>query len=1162
MDIPSFMIPWVIGWCVPDTPSHGADPSIHFIIRGSSGLRCFFRYAMFIYSFYLCYSLSLYPFTERYAQPYFFSCLIRQMVNTRTDADLSATVQNALQTLLPQIRAEIREEFRTSSGPSDAKRRYMLGVEHHYMVFHLVNGVRASRVEMICEMDFVRYILACSDDDDDYSAITPNEPVDSLSMGDEHLDTILATESNEFIKSCVENLVPNPSESEGENGCDVLACFTTFSNILFDAEYKFDSVDDQSCSDEDVPEKIFSNPLFEEEINSVRIDQHHFNDESDIIESLLNRDSSIFSSFSKIDSLLDEFAGELTLLKSIPPGIDETDCYHEDEIRFSKRLLYDNLSPRPPEEFLYENSYADIESFFPSPIPNEDSDSFMEEIDLPFTSDDPMPPSIENDDYDSKRDILIREELLDNYSLSLPVIESFYFDIPSFSRPPAKPPDGDTGILNIKIMGDISDQKVPMPKLMITPVSNKEKSPDLLSHRGLGNFQLFVECPMMIHGKNIPIPDYSRKCEESFQRILSSKSSFPQLQLGNQVKENKENDKIGEKPGKNGKHGKARQCRRPITVEKEEKEKKYKFKGQNMQIQEKDYKAEYKKMKAKLALIEASPSSSQNPKTLQPKNKGLVSKTFDWDEEKVSDEEEVTQVKVLMALADDELTVRKNHARNGKWVDITMRKVNTLLSMDEDADWQNYLKDELLILKQAKLDAVTFEIQNIELIKLNHALQEQLKEEKKINEKWLTSSKKVSQCISEQIPHQKKKVLGGELLTESLSKININENAFILASMGYDQEMVPKTKDWVEILNPDKKLPNFNTGRILVPESQVIDESLETLNTPESSKDSEAEILSLLPPLKNLRELHQAQRPGDCKNYHECEIYRSYDHSTLGNNRIIQIRGGVLAESSQFNESSIGVKCNTCESIVHSTTDHDEFDHFKIDEKIQVAKAREPTKKWPKNSVKKAQGVLSEATRGSNQALIFPIKGYDHIGEKILDLGKNSQAPEVIMSFIRMVENQNDVKVKQIRTDNGTEFRKHKLESFCDEKEISQNFSSPYTSEQNGVAKRKNKTLIEAARTMLNGSVLSKHFWTEAVKVACYTQNKSIIVKRHDKTPYEIFRERILDISYFNVFRCPVFIHNNKDHLGKFDAKAADRYFLGYSFVSKLSESLTQEDNK
>nr|GEX17830.1 hypothetical protein [Tanacetum cinerariifolium] len=350
-------------------------------------------------------------------------------------------------------------------------------------------------------------IPACCDDDDDYnSAITPNKPVDSLSIGDEHLDTIPATESNEFIKSCVENLVPNPSESEGENGCDMPACFTTFSNVLFDAEYEFDSVDDQLLSDEDFPEEIFSNPLFEEEINSIRIDQHHFNAESGLIESLLNHDSSIIPSSSKIDSLLDEFVGELTLLKSIPPGIDKTDCYHENEIRFIKRLLYNNSSPRLPKEFISENSNAEIEYFSPSPIPIKDSDSFMEEIDLTFTPDDPMPSGIVEDD-DDLRDILIREELLDNYSLSLPVIESFYFDIRSFSRPPAKPSEGNTRILNIKMMGDISEQKVPITEFMITRVSNQEKSPDLLSHRGLEIFQPSAKCPMMIHGKNTPILD-------------------------------------------------------------------------------------------------------------------------------------------------------------------------------------------------------------------------------------------------------------------------------------------------------------------------------------------------------------------------------------------------------------------------------------------------------------------------------------------------------------------------------------------------------------------------------------------------------------------------------------------------------------------------------
>nr|GEY38582.1 hypothetical protein [Tanacetum cinerariifolium] len=288
-------------------------------------------------------------------------------------------------------------------------------------------------------------IPACCDDDDDYNyAITPNEPVDSLSMGDEHLNTISAIESDEFIKSCVENLVSNPSESEGENGCDVPACFTTFSNVLFDADYEFDSVNDQSLSDEDFPEKIFSNPLFEEEIIPIKIDPHHYNAESDLIESLLNHDSSIIHSSLKIDYLLDEFAGELILLKSIPSKIDETDCDPEEDIRLIERLLYDNSYPRPPEEFVLENSNAEIEYFSPSPIPVKDSDSFMEEIDLSFTLDDPMPPDIEEDDYDSERDILIREELLDNHSLSFCVIESYHFDIPSFSRPLAKPPDGNT----------------------------------------------------------------------------------------------------------------------------------------------------------------------------------------------------------------------------------------------------------------------------------------------------------------------------------------------------------------------------------------------------------------------------------------------------------------------------------------------------------------------------------------------------------------------------------------------------------------------------------------------------------------------------------------------------------------------------------------------
>nr|GEU92650.1 hypothetical protein [Tanacetum cinerariifolium] len=201
----------------------------------------------------------------------------------------------------------------------------------------------------------------------------------------------IETKTDEFIKSSVENLVPNPSEFEDERHFE-----------------------------------IYLNPLFDEEIISTKIDPHHFNAESDLIESLLNQDSSIISSL-KIDYLLDEFTSELILLKSIPLGIDEADCDPEEEIRLIEKLLYDNSSPRPPKEVIFENSNATIESFSPAPILVEDSNSLRDEIDLILTSDDSMPPGIEDDDYDSERDIV--EELLSNDSLLIPENQSFYFDI-------------------------------------------------------------------------------------------------------------------------------------------------------------------------------------------------------------------------------------------------------------------------------------------------------------------------------------------------------------------------------------------------------------------------------------------------------------------------------------------------------------------------------------------------------------------------------------------------------------------------------------------------------------------------------------------------------------------------------------------------------------
>nr|GFC61126.1 hypothetical protein [Tanacetum cinerariifolium] len=108
-----------------------------------------------------------------------------------------------------------------------------------------------------------------------------------------------------------------------------------------------------------------------------------------------------------------------------------------------------------------------------------------------------IPPGIDEANCGPEEDIHLVERLF----------ESYHFDIPSPYRPPAKPPDGNTGTLNIKMMGDVSDQKVPIPNLMITRILNQEKSPDLSSHQGLEAFQPSAECPMIINGKNIPLLD-------------------------------------------------------------------------------------------------------------------------------------------------------------------------------------------------------------------------------------------------------------------------------------------------------------------------------------------------------------------------------------------------------------------------------------------------------------------------------------------------------------------------------------------------------------------------------------------------------------------------------------------------------------------------------
>nr|GEX17576.1 ribonuclease H-like domain-containing protein [Tanacetum cinerariifolium] len=129
------------------------------------------------------------------------------------------------------------------------------------------------------------------------------------------------------------------------------------------------------------------------------------------------------------------------------------------------------------------------------------------------------------------------------------------------------------------------------------------------------------------------------------------------------------------------------------------------------------------------------------------------------------------------------------------------------------------------------------------------------------------------------------------------------------------------------------------------------------------------------------------------------------------------------------------------------------------------------------------------------------------------------------------IENQMDHKVKTIRCDNGTKFKNRIMNEFCEIKGIRREVSIARTPQQNGVAERKNRTLIEAARTMLADSKVPTTFWAKVVNTACYVQNRVLVIKPHDKTPYELFLGRTTALSFMRPFGCPVTILNTLDHL-------------------------------
>jgi transposase InsO family protein len=121
----------------------------------------------------------------------------------------------------------------------------------------------------------------------------------------------------------------------------------------------------------------------------------------------------------------------------------------------------------------------------------------------------------------------------------------------------------------------------------------------------------------------------------------------------------------------------------------------------------------------------------------------------------------------------------------------------------------------------------------------------------------------------------------------------------------------------------------------------------------------------------------------------------------------------------------------------------------------------------------------------------------------------------VLKKFLRKAQNEFDIKVKKIRSDNGTEFKNTQVEDFLDEEGIKHEFSAPYTLQQNGVAERKNRTLIKMVRTMLDEYKTSDRFWVEAINTACHATNHLYLHKLLKKISYELLTGNEPNVSYF-----------------------------------------------
>lgn len=225
------------------------------------------------------------------------------------------------------------------------------------------------------------------------------------------------------------------------------------------------------------------------------------------------------------------------------------------------------------------------------------------------------------------------------------------------------------------------------------------------------------------------------------------------------------------------------------------------------------------------------------------------------------------------------------------------------------------------------------------------------------------------------------------------------------------------------------------------------------------------------------------------------------------------------------------------------------------------AESKQAATPYPKSSNRSSSGLLNlvhsdicgpmrYVSNGGSRYFITFIDEYSNWVE-VFFLKQKNEAINAFKKYKAMVENQTNCKIKCLRTDNGLEYCSAEFNKILEESGIRRELSTPYSPQQSGTAERMNRTLVEMARSMLCQSGLSRPFWAEAISTAAYIRNRCPSRKLEDKTPFERWHGYKPSIAYFKTFGCKAFVLQKKPGRDKFEPKAGECSFIGYSRESK-----------